>query len=199
MIMQADKEKLLNEFEEKYVFNRCIGEAKKIVEEYKVNKSVIQENIILKFDLACKEAILLQKKELKGEIKYIYFSILRTSLLENRGEWRVDLYDQKWFLDKEECSIDIRFDFIYKRLFKHMEELLERKSEFGRNISEIDIDEIRLKEAEIYHFIAINIIKDLIGSLLECNSYKEMKKEEGISIRAGEFMDSTVLLYAEQQ
>ena len=53
--------------------------------------------------------------------------MLRTMLLENKGIWRIDLYDENWFLDKEECSINIDLNFIYEHLFDHMEEFLMKK------------------------------------------------------------------------
>lgn len=112
MIIKADKEKILKEFHEKYVLNRYKDEFTKIIEKYKTSREKIKENLTSKFNSVCKEAISLQEKELKGEIRYIYFSMLRTKILENKGEWRIDLYDEKWFLDKEECSINIDLEFI---------------------------------------------------------------------------------------
>lgn len=192
MIIKADKKKVLKEFQEKYVENRHITEFKKIVEEYMKDKEKIKENLASIFNSVCKEAILLQEKHLKGEIKYIYFSMLRTRILENKGIWRIDLYDEKWFLDKEECSVNIEFNFIYEPLFNHMKELSEKKKEYLRTIKEKDIESIKLKEADEYHSLALNIIRDISQNFLECISYKEMKKKEDIIIMAGEYMDATI-------
>ena len=82
MIIQADKEKVLKEFEEKYVDDRYKDEFEKIIEKYKTDRESIKENLALTFNSVCKEAILLQEKGLKGEIRYIYFSMLRTSFLK---------------------------------------------------------------------------------------------------------------------
>jgi len=196
MIIKADKEKVLKEFEEKYVTNRYINEFKKIIEKYKTDREIIRENLTLKFNFVCKEAMELQEKELKGEIRYIYFSMLRTKLLENKGQWRIDLYDEKWFLDKEECSININLDFIYEPLFNHTKELSEKKKEYGRTIKEKDLQIIKLREANRYHAIALNVIRDIMQSFLECASYKEMNKKEDIVIMAGEYMDATVKIYS---
>lgn len=196
MIIKVDKEKLLKEFEEKYVVDRYKDEFGKIIEKYKSDKDSIEKELILKFDLVCKEATKLQQKELKGKIKYIYFSLLRTSLLENKGEWRIDLYDEKWFLDKEECSINIDLDFIYHSLFNHMEELLEKKNEYGRNITAMDIENIKIKEANIYHVLTSEFLKSLIEKFIKISSYEEMKKTEDIMILAGEYMDEVKIIYS---
>lgn len=199
MIIKADKEKVLKEFEEKYVTDRYVDEFKKIIEKYKTDRESIRENLTLKFNSVCKEAILLQEKELKGEIRYIFFSMLRTRLLENKGEWRIDLYDEKCFLDKEECGVYIDLDFIYEPLFNHMKELSEKKKEYGRTIKEKDIHIIKQREANKYHGLALSIIRDILQSFLECVSYKEMKKKEDIAIMAGEYMDETITIYSKKE
>ncbi len=192
MIIKADKNQVLKEFKEKYVKNRYKEELKSILENYNEHKDNIKEELTSKFDSVCKEAILFQEKDLKGEIKYIYFSMLRTRLLEDKGEWRIDLYDEKWFLDKEECSINIDLNFIYEPLFEHMKELSEKKREYLRTIKEKDIEDIKLKEANKYNNVALNIIRGILNSFLECASYREMKKKEDIVIMAGEYMDAAI-------
>ncbi|OCA96900.1 hypothetical protein [Clostridium beijerinckii] len=192
MIIKADKNKVLKEFREKYVADRYKEELKNILEKYNENKDSIKEKLTSKFNSICQEAIFLQKEGLKGKIKYIYFSMLRTSILENKGEWRIDLYDEKWFVDKEECSINIELDFIYEPLFKHMKELSNKKKEYLRTIKEKDIEDIKLAEANKYHSLALNIIRGMLQELLECASYKEMEKKEDIVIMAGEYMDTAI-------
>jgi len=192
MIIRADKNQLLKEFQEKYVADRYKEELKKILEKYNKDKDSIKENLTSKFNSVCQEAIFLQEKDLKGEIKYIYFSMLRTSLLENKGQWRIDLYDDKWFLDKEECGVNIDLPFIYEPLFNHMKELSEKKKEYLRTIKEKDIEGIKLTEANKYHSLALNIIRGILQSFLECASYKEMEKKEDIVIMAGEYMDAAI-------
>ncbi|OOM11687.1 hypothetical protein [Clostridium saccharobutylicum] len=198
MIIKADKNKVLKEFQEKYVVNRYKEEFTKIIEKYKTNREEIKENLTTKFNSVCKEAISLQEKELKGEIRYIYFSMLRTRLLEDKGIWRIDLYDEKWFLDKEECSINIDLDFIYESLFNHMKELSEKKKEYGRTIKEKDIEVIKLREANKYNILVANVIIEMLKSFFECTSYNEMKKKEDIKIMVGEYMDSSVMIYSQE-
>ncbi|NRT73839.1 hypothetical protein [Clostridium beijerinckii] len=198
MIKRVDKNQVLKEFDEKYIENRYKIEIPKIIKKYNKNKEIIHESLTGQFDLLCRETTLHQEKNLKGEIKYIYFSMLRTKLLENKGQWRIDLYDEKWFLDKEECSINIDLDFIYEPLFKHMEELSEKKKEYLRTIKERDIEAIKLTEANRYHSLALKIVKNTLKNFLECTSYKEMKKKEDIVIMAGEYMDAGIQINAKK-
>ncbi|WP_297420148.1 hypothetical protein [Clostridium sp.] len=200
VIKQTDRFEVLKEFLEKYLADRWIDEFGNIDEKYKKNKDKIEEELKLKFESICKFGISLQEQGLKGEIKYIYFSVLRTSLLlKNKGEFRLDLYDERWFLDKAECSINISLDFIYELFFKHIEELKEKKKGYVRNIREVDIDYIMLEEANKYHILAAEFLKDIIENLLEVPAYKKLKKMEDIKIMAGEYMDFTEIIYTKQE
>ncbi|GAA0078125.1 hypothetical protein UT300005_25030 [Clostridium sp. CTA-5] len=195
MIIWPDKEKIMNEFNLKYVDGRFDKESTNIHEEFNKNKLNITETLISKFKEICKKANKLQEQGLKGKIKFIYISYLRTSLIENTGIWRIDLYDEKWFLDKEECAENIDLTFIYNPLFNHMQELLEKRKEYGRTITEMDIEKIKLIEGDKYHNLAIKILQNMIENFLECSEYKDMKNHEELMIFAGEYRDNTVLLY----
>ena len=198
MIIYPDKEKLIEEFEEKYVTDKWVDKFLEVDEMYKCDKAAIEENLISAFEEVCKQAIVLQEKQLKGEIKYIYISLLRTSILENKGEYRIDLYDENWFLDKEENSININLNFIYVPLFDFVKELKEKKSEYGRNITDMDIENIMLREVYKFHVLAVEFLKGLIENFIKISSYEKMKKAEDIRILAGEYMDEAEIIYPQQ-
>ncbi|AQR94240.1 hypothetical protein [Clostridium saccharoperbutylacetonicum] len=195
MVIPIDKEKLMDEFKEKYVIGYFEKEYPKILDNLKENKEKLKETIISKFNEVCNKAKKIQEENLKKEIKYIYISYLRTSIMENSGTYRIDLYDDRWFLDKEECSVNIDFNCIYEALFNHEKELQEKRKAYNRAITEMDIEKIKLKEANKYHEIGIKFLEAVIGDLVECQEYKEMKKDEEINIFAGEFRDETILIY----
>ncbi|AJG99816.1 hypothetical protein LF65_03253 [Clostridium beijerinckii] len=199
VIKSVNKKEILNKFVNKYVGDRWITEFNNIDEKYKNNKNSIQEDLKSQFADVCKLGIALQDQGLKGEIKYIYFSLLRTSLLENKGEFRIDLYDERWLLDKAECSVNINLDFIYTSLFKHMEELKEKKKEHVRTITDMDIEELMLLESNLYHILSVEFLRNVIEELLEVPSYKELKKSEDIKIMAGEFRDEADLIYPKEE
>ncbi|NRT72218.1 hypothetical protein [Clostridium beijerinckii] len=199
IIKSANKEEILNEFLEKYVGDRWNSEFDRIGEIYINNKASIHDDLKSKFATVCKSGTSHQEQGLKGEIKYIYFSLLRTSLLENKGEFRVDLYDERWFLDKVECSVNINLDFIYNSLFEHMEELKEKKKEYGRTITDMDIEEIMFLESNLYHILSVEFLRNVIEELLEVSSYKELKKSEDIKIMAGEFRGEADFIYPKEE
>ena len=198
MIIHVDKEKVLDEFKRKYVEGCFYEEASKIYEYFEENKDSIKKEILVSFREGCKKALEFQDTGVKGEVKFIYISYLRTSIMENKSTYRIDFFDDRWFMDKEECSVDLNMDFIYDQLFKHMEELNEKKSEYGRTITEMDIEKIKMKESEKYNKIALNILDGMVEDFIDCDEYKEMKKSDEIRIFAGEYMDTVRVLYEDK-
>ncbi|WP_252244582.1 MULTISPECIES: hypothetical protein [unclassified Clostridium] len=195
MIKYPDKDKILEEFKTKYVDNIWVDNFIRIDEFYRNNKEDIDSELIKRFDSVCEKCIDMQKNNLKGKVTYIYFSLLRTSIIEAKGEFRIDLYDENWFLDKQESSISIKLDFLYSSLFEMKSNLKSRKIEYGRTITDMDIEHIILDEADKYHILAVEFLKELVSKFIESDSYKEMKKSSNIKILAGELMDSSEIIY----
>lgn len=198
MLKQVNKEEVLREFKEKYVADRWINAFLEVDELYKSNKTSIEETLTLTFNEVCKQAIDLQEKQLKGKIKYIYISLLRTSILENKGEYRIDLYDENWFLDKEETSINMDLNFIYVPLFEFIKELKEKKTEHGRIITDMDIENIMLREVNKFHVLAVEFLKEIVKKFINTPSYENVKKTADIIIFAGEYMDEAAIIYPDK-
>ena len=196
MIKYPDKEEVLQEFKEKYVDNLWVNNFIENDEFYRNNKEEFDFKLRQKFEFICKKCIEMQNSNLKGEVNYIYFSLLRTSLLEGRGEFRIDFYDENWFLDKAECSVNIELDFLYTTLFELESILKSKKIEYGRTITEMDIEYIILDEADKYHILCAEFLKDIIKEqFINLKSYKEMKKSNNLKILIGEFMDEAEIIY----
>lgn len=190
-----DKNEALKDFIEKYVSGRWQYEFVAIDEKYRKNKEHIDNSLKCAFEALCKNVLSLQQQNAKGNIKYIYFSFLRTSIIENTAFYRLDAYDERWFLDKEECFSLWDCDFIFRNLFDHMEEIQTKTGGYARKITPMDINDIKLIEALKYNTLATEFIKEFIPELIECTPYKEMGKSPDINILAGEFMDRSEVLF----
>lgn len=199
MILQPNKEKFLQEFYLKHVHNKWMDEFMKVDEIYKNHKENIEENLTSTFNEICRKCIELQEKNLKGNIKYIYFSLLRSSFLEHKGEYRVDLYDENWFLDKEECSINIDLNFVFKPVFEQIENLKEYKKEYRKNITDMDIESMMLIEVDKYNILVVEFLKNMVEQFMKTPSYEEMKKVEDIMVLVGEYMDVSTIIYPPQK
>lgn len=197
--MTTDKKEMLKDFIEKYVLDRWYEELIVIDKRYRENKEDIEKELIYAFSTVCQNAVKLQEENKKGDIKYIYISFLRTSIMDNKSFYRIDAYDEKWFLDKEECCTYWNTDFVFNSLFTHMQELEEKKKEYARNITSIDIDRIKLLEALRYNTLVIEFMREMIPKLVEIEEYKKMNKSLEIRILAGEYMDISEVIYGKDR
>lgn len=196
MIIPVDKEKILNEFNKKYINGYFEKSLSKLSDIFRKNQKSIENEILIKFKENCDKAKTFQNEGLKQKIKYIYFSFLRTNIIEDKGVWRLEFLDRNWFFDSQKCSCDIDFSWVYEEFFNYMDEVMEKRKEYGRIITEMDIEKIKLIEADKYHVIPIEIIKNIINEFLESEEFKRMAVDKEILIFAGEYMDDVVLLYS---
>lgn len=199
MLKPIDKNKVLMEFQEKYVADKWTYKFLEVDEMYKSDKKAIEENLIKVFEEACKKALEFQKDNSKGKIKYIYFSLLRTKIFEYNGEYRIDLYDENWFMDKKETSINIDLNFIYVPLFDFIKELKARKKEYGRTVTDMDIENIMMDEVYKFHILAVEFLKSMVNKFITTPSYEAMEKADAIKILAGEYIDEAEIIYTQKQ
>lgn len=197
MINQINKEKVLQDFIKDNVYQRWQYELNEIDKRYKQNKENIENELISAFELVCEKSLKLQNQGEKGDIKYIYISFLRTSIIDNKSFYRMDTYDENWFLDKKECFSLWNSDFIFASLFNHTKDLEHKKADYFGKITSMDIDRIKFLESTKYHVLAIEFIRNLILIFTENSKYKEMGKTHDICILAGEYMDQSEILYKE--
>ncbi|WP_432665084.1 hypothetical protein R9X47_02320 [Wukongibacter baidiensis] len=197
--MITDKKKAaIEDLARNHLVDRWINELKNIENRYLCSKDEIEEELIDIFDKLCKKTKEMQEKNLKNKIKYIHFSILRTKIMENEGVYRIEFYDEDWYLDEVEAYEFWNADFIYKSLFDHMEELEVKKKKYLRTITSMDIEKIKQVEVSKYHTLACEMVKDMVEKLIELKSFKEIVSEGGYSILFGEYKGDSKVIYQKE-
>lgn len=193
------REEALGHLLENHVFDRWQGDLDIISESYIQNQDATIAEFVSSVDSACKKTAELQDAGMKGDIQYIYLSLLRTSLMEHKASYRIDIHDERWFLDPVECSSHWKAEFIFNPLFQRMRELEAVKSSYARKISTMDIERILQIEAIRYHLFAIEFMRNMVPSILECEGYNLLVKKPNICILAGEYRDRSELLYGQPE
>ena len=190
-----ESRKKVEKFYQDYIKNKWIEIFVELDKEYQKNLNVIINDVVRDFSKVCQRVIELQKRNEKEKVKYIYFSFLRTNILADNGDFRVDIYDENWFLDNKQCSGSIDMSFVFKYLFNFIEEIKKNSLENKISMSDIELEKIKLEESERYKILAIEYLKTIVLKMVEDEKYKQMIKEENIYIIAGEYMDECQLIY----
>ncbi|WP_201452158.1 MULTISPECIES: hypothetical protein [Paenibacillus] len=190
-----DRDAALGDFLEKYVLERWQEDLAAIGEHYEKNQAEIEAGFLKAVDTACMQAVHLQEQQLKGDIQYIYLSLLRTSIMEHQAVYRIDVLDERWFLDPSECVVQWQADFIFNPLFQRIAALDNVKSNYARKISAMDVERILQIEAYRYHLFAIEFMRGLVPSILEGEGFLRMGQKPTLCILAGEFRDQSEILF----
>lgn len=190
-----DREAAIDDFLEKYVFGRWEEDIPLIGQAYEKNQAEIEAGLLNAVDGVCRKAALLQEQQLKGDIQYLYFTLLRTSLLERKVCYRIDVYDHRWYLDRVECAARWEADFIFDPLFRRMDGLEAARLGYARKISAMDLDRILQIVAVYYHSFAVEFIRTLVPDLLQSEGFGVMRKRPDFLVLAGEYLDQSEVLF----
>lgn len=192
MIKKADKMDKITHFYENYIENSYKEVFIEIENDYIKNKDTIIDNIQNTINKTCKEIYKLQENEEKSPIKYIFISFLRTQILRNSSNYRVDFYDDRIFLDEDECHCYFDMDFIFKPLFKKMDEIEKKKDDpmYMRQVTSIDVEDFKLYESLKYNLLAKEILKENIDTIFKGEDFELLKKDKELVVVFGEYKDN---------
>ena len=140
----------------------------------------------------------MQKEDKIGDIRYIYFSYLRTNLIKYSADYLIEFFDERWMYCKEECTGGFDMDFVYSDFFKTINNAKESKGKYGRFITDMDIEKIMIKEGDKYNNFAVDYIKNMILEIVDTDGYKKLKKSSKLQIFMGEYHDKVRVLYLDK-
>lgn len=180
-------------FEKRY-FDSCELIQKKFDRSEKITL-----NILKKFEDIFKKITLLQKEYNKGEIKYLYISYLRSSLLTKSYDFRIDFYDRNLYLDENPTYIYLSLDFIFYYYNDDILYFIEKLRKNFIRLQQYEIELIEEKYAFYYYKICAKFFFDLIKEIFHISNFCDMKKEKEIKVIFGEYMDRGILIYNYKQ
>ena len=127
-----DRDAALQDLLEKHVFTEWLQDLALIENNFLSRQQAIADELMAALESLCQLATVQHEQGRKGEIRYIYISLLRTRVMKNKAIYRIDAYDENWFLDGAECAVEWSADFIFQPLFNRMAKLEQLKSNYTR-------------------------------------------------------------------
>lgn len=197
-INSSYNDEIYHEFKTKYIDNTYFENIMSVKKRICENKEAINSKIINSFNEACIKACEMQKEDRIGDIRYIYFSYLRTNLIKYSADYLIEFFDERWMYCKEECTGEFDMDFVYSDFFKTINNAKESKGKYGRFITDMDIEKIMIKEGDKYNNFAVDYIKNMILEIVDTDGYKKLKKSSKLQIFMGEYHDKVRVLYLDK-
>lgn len=169
----------------------------KMDQELPLAREKTVESLAAALSRICHKAYELQQTGNKGSVAYLCISFLRTNILEGDWQYRLDLYDEKFYLDSIECVENWELEFVWNHLKQRMSQLREtiRHSLYANKVRDCHVNQIKLHMAEQYQPAAILLTKLLLPEVIERFDDAGVSKMPIITIRMGEYLDHSVPLY----
>lgn len=139
----------------------------------------------------------MQKTGEKGAVAYLQFSMLRTNILLNKHELRLDAYDENWYLDTVECSCSYEVKEVLKPLaeFSDMVEALRKVSPSRTTLREA---QGRIfEESQKYQMFLAELIRVGMQKVIQTEGYRKIVKAPVFVVCIGGLLDRVDILYKE--
>lgn len=168
---------------------------KSILQELKQNTSSAKKEFLQAVDSVLTLGYQMQQRKEKEAIAFLYIFYLKSSLLTGTYEFQINLFDKRFYFDKQEC-----YGFWIPRLFvKYFEEDLTNFYEKARKhliqFGYAGKQEVKLRYYDAYLAMIGQFIIKEGPELAKLSSFQKLEKEEDIRILFGGYMDRGIRVY----
>lgn len=170
---------------------------KEIEETFEQQKSNIAVSMLKSITSGLEHYNKLELKNEVGMLNYIYFSFLRTSIIFNNSDYRLDFYDDRNRICLIECTEKWNFDFIFSHL-KHIYNKLKEKFDSQTKVPGYELDDIIYNLAEEYRKLADKKIVLVMQFIIEQNG-NILFGEKKIKFFTGDYFDWAILIFEYNQ
>lgn len=136
----------------------------------------------------------------KEPISYLTIAYLRSSLLTGTNHFRLDMYSNKFYLDKTECCIYWTPKFMFYNIAQDMSEAKEFIIKSGKisKLSEFDMSEVKYYYTEAHFALAGLFMKELIDIYMKETTNSNVDKplfNEDFSVVYSGYMEKGITIY----
>jgi uncharacterized protein YjbI with pentapeptide repeats len=136
-----------------------------------------------------------------AKVRFVNYAMLRSALLANEPPYRIDVYNKEWYFDprQPECSVQYDRSGIMRFLDQLAVELEEPRKLYFNQVTTVDLEQIKLREAAKYNQLIINLADYALHQEDTFQELAEIAKEDEFEIRVGEYYDHTEVVYKEDR
>lgn len=146
-----------------------------------------------------KKTELLQKEHKKGEVQYFIISFLRCSIYLDKLQWRMDILDDQFYLDDQECEGYYLPVFIQGKYWEDLDFLLEKARDRFIRLQNYEWMEIKEQYTEFYVLFVLQMVDSLIEYIMEEIEENKISLSESFKVICGEYMDRGIILYEREK
>lgn len=132
---------------------------------------------------------ILESKERQGRlasVAFIHFSLLRTSLLENKFTYLLEAYGEAWYYEWTECTAQYEADWLSEAITE-LQTILEKERKPYLSIQATDVRVIIQQTVILFHHFIIQLIRYLFRYQKECVPKINFQRTACLRFRVGEY------------
>ncbi|QDY85075.1 pentapeptide repeat-containing protein [Paenibacillus polymyxa] len=135
----------------------------------------------------------------KGSIGYITYSMLRTTWLEERPAYLVEVSNALWMLDPQPIRFEWNTSWAYSYWTDLHQQLRGEVEKRQVSLSELEWEQVMLEAAVHIHALVVNVVRSAMKQAVYLPEFQELEREETFEIRVGEYWDHSVSVYREDR
>jgi uncharacterized protein YjbI with pentapeptide repeats len=159
----------------------------------------LAEEWLQSFRKICLKIKLMQSKGDINRVGFIQYSMLRSSILERKPRYLINVYHKDWYFDpaQKECREDYYCGRIFRFLDQLEQELEEPRKRYLDQITPVDLEQVKLREADQFNQCIVHLAEYALNQGETVPEFTEIAKEEEIEVRVGEYYDTSEVVYKE--
>lgn len=170
---------------------------KEIIEYHMENYTEIVEEFCQSFKNLCQN-IRNDSEELPS-IYYIQISMLLNRLLQGQPSYLLEAFGSDYFLEAPVAEGIYDPQWLTGRLLMFFDEMKQEAKRYMMAISEIEVEKLFITEVKPYEKLITLVAIDAMESILDSEEYAELRYEDAIEFRIGEFRGDTELLFVKSE
>jgi len=152
------------------------------------------------FQSVCAGIVKMQNDSSLPAISYMEYTMLYTNFIKRRYLAEIWIYDDKSYLDKNQCfigSYDISFLFIY---FDELwDKLISMRKRYVGKVTAREVKAYMIQALPDFYSYLINIARFAIIECIEGSPFADIKKTGQFMVNVGDYMAKTETVYHEQR
>lgn len=131
----------------------------------------------------------------KLPLVYIQYSLLYSHVLSGKPAYTVEAFGNDYYLEKPFVQVNYQPQWLMDSLCSFYEELKEEAKKYIFHITEIEVKKIFLIEVKYYEELMYQVARRAMRKIIYTEEFKQLKYEEKIEFRIGEFRGNSKLFY----
>jgi len=131
----------------------------------------------------------------KLSLTYIQYSLLFSHVLSGKPIYTVEAFGNDYFLEEPFVQVSYQPQWLMDHLYSFYKELKEEAKKYMLRITEIEVEKIFLIEVKYYEELMYQVARMAMREIIYLEEFKQLKYEEKIEFRIGEFRGNSKLFY----